>query len=69
MTSYEEQIVEYIETRKPNAVGCKNISKNTGIPPKYVFRTLVRSPRFVKVDGTACGTARLTRNYFLLADQ
>jgi hypothetical protein len=68
MTSYVDKIAEYIDSRKPNAVGYKNISKNTGIPPKYVFRTL-RLPRFIKVNGTVCGTARLTRSYYFVADQ
>lgn len=67
MTNYEQTIVDYMQTRSPNPLGYKNISKNTGIARKYVFRTLVRSNQFHKVSGQTCGSAKLGKSYFVLS--
>ena len=68
MTSYEEQIAEYMESRVPHPLGYKNISHNTGIPRKHVFRTLVNSDRFTQVDPKICGTSRLGLTFFKLSN-
>jgi hypothetical protein len=67
MTDYTTQIVEYMETRRPNPVGYKNVAKNTGISPKHAFRTLVRSSRFEKVRALQCGSGSNIRTYFVLS--
>lgn len=67
MTSYEEQIVEYMRTRGQNPLGYKNISRNTGIRPKYVFKTLINNERFKRVDGRSCGSGKTGNSYFLLS--
>ena len=68
MTDYTTQIVEYMETRRPNPVGYKNVAKHTGISPKHAFRTLVRSNRFEKVSALECGSGNNTRTYFVLSE-
>lgn len=68
MTSYEEQIAEYMESRRPNPLGYKNISYNTGIPRKHVFRSLVNSDRFTQVDPKTCGTGKLGLSIFQLSN-
>lgn len=68
MEDYTQQIVEYMETRRPNPVGYKNVSKNTGIKPKYAFRTLLRSNRFKQVEAHECGNGCLTKTYFVLSE-
>jgi hypothetical protein len=68
MTSYEEQIAEYMESRSPNPLGYKNISHNTGIPRKHVFRTLVNSDRFIRVDPLHLNSGSLGLTIFKLSD-
>jgi hypothetical protein len=67
MISYEEQIVDYMRTNGQYPLGYKNISRNTGIRPKYVFRTLINNERFERVNGRSCGSGKLGNSYFLLS--
>lgn len=68
MSSYEDQIAEYMETRRPNPLGYKNISHNTGIPRKYVFRTLINSDRFMRVDPLHINSGKLELTIFQLSN-